>query len=106
MLQKHRSISILGRMEIFNKTNNLLGTMRDDEAEPNSQVSVPTVPGLNPKSLRSAYVMKTYVMPIAIRPSDATLSLSAPSILFDNVVLIQASDFPFALPHLKISTRT
>ena len=41
-------------------------------------VSVPNTPGLNPKSLRSAYEVKAYVLLIAIRPKDGDVKPDGP----------------------------
>ena len=51
----------------FNKRF-LSGTKKDGGAESQSLISAPTILGLNPKSLRSAYHVKAYVLLIATRP--------------------------------------
>ena len=56
----------------------LPGIRSDCRAEPQSQVSVPNVPGLNPKSLNSVYNVKTYGLLIMIRPSVGDVQLGGP----------------------------
>ena len=46
------------------------GITRDGRVEPQSPISVPNIPELNPKFLHSAYVKKAYVLLTVIRPSD------------------------------------
>ena len=50
----------------------LPGTKRDGGTEPQSLYYVPNIPDLNPKFLRSAYVM------IAIHPSDGDVNPGGP----------------------------
>ena len=67
---------------------------RDGRAEPQAPVSVTNIPGLNPKSFRSLYDMKTYIL--LIRPP---LNLAIPLILLGKSRLI-------TLPRLTSITRT
>jgi hypothetical protein len=62
--------SIAGRVGIFNKKRFLSGTRSDGGAELQLLVYVPNIPGLNPKSLHSAYNVNTYVLLIVIGLSN------------------------------------
>ena len=44
----------------------------------NKMLAVPNIPVLNPNSLRSVYDVKTYVVFIAIRPSDRYVKPGGP----------------------------
>ena len=68
----------------FNKRF-LLGTWRLTGAEPQSLVSVTNIPGLNNKSLRSAYDVKAYLPLIAIPPQMGKLSLAVQLVVFERV---------------------
>ena len=54
------------------------GIRRDGGAEPQSLVSVPSLPGLNFNSLGNKYDVKAYVLLIAIRPSDGDVKPDGP----------------------------
>ena len=62
----HAAVSGLIPSKVGNNKKIFPATRRDGGAEPQSLVSVPNIPGLNPKSLRSVYEMKAYVLFIAI----------------------------------------
>ena len=53
--------------------NFLPGIRREGQTNPQSLVSVPNMPGLNPRFLGSGYDVKSYVLLIAIRPSDGNV---------------------------------
>ena len=57
----------------------------DDKAELLPLVSVPNIPGLNPKSLRSANALRAYILLIVIRPSDGDVKPSGPLVLSKRV---------------------
>ena len=54
-----------------------IGVRRDDVAEFELLVSAPNIPGLNPKSLRSASLMDAYGLSIETRLSDTNVNLKA-----------------------------
>jgi hypothetical protein len=93
------SVSILGRIGIPNKKSP--GTRRDDGTDPQLLVSVPNTPGLNPRSLRSAYDVKPYVLLITIC-RIGILSL-VPSLMFlKKSRQMPAPGFPFTPYNLII----
>ena len=76
---------------------------RDGEADPQSLVSVPNIPGLHPKSLCSAYEVKAYVRVLLITSRRiGTLSPATALMLLKKSRLMPATDFPFTFPHLKL----
>ena len=60
------------------------GIIRDGGAELQLLVSVPNIPGLNNKSLRSAFSVKAYVLLTAIRSSDGDVQPGGPLGAFRN----------------------
>ena len=75
----HRAFSdsIPDRIGIFNKEF-LPETRRYVGVEPQSLVSVLNIPGLNSKSLRSAYDVNAYVLSIVIPPSGGDFKPGSP----------------------------
>ena len=67
----------------------------EGRAETQSPVSAQNilVPELNPKPLHSKFVIKRYVLLLAIRPSDEDLNLAALVVLFDKGRLMLATEF-------------
>ena len=63
--------SATGRVGVFNKEF-IPKTRRDGGAELQSLVSVPNIPGVNPKSLYSAYDVIAYVLMITSSMSYGT----------------------------------
>ena len=62
------------------------------------------VPGLNPKSFCSAFIVQAYVLLIAIYPSVRDVKLGCPSVHFDKSRLMPEQSFFFSLPHLIFIT--
>ena len=58
---------------------------RDDGAELQSLVSISNIPDLNPKSLRSGYVMKAYELLTAIHLSDRDVKPGDPLGLIEKI---------------------
>ena len=82
------SASLLGRVGIFNnlKERFLLGNRKEDGAELQSPVYIPNIPGLNPKSLLSAYEVKAYVILSVIHLLDGDVRPGSPLDAFRRVV--------------------
>ena len=57
------------------------------------QLLLQNMPGLNPKSFRSAFVVKSYVLLIAIRLSDGDVKPDGPLVLFNENRLMSAPIF-------------
>ena len=65
------------------------------EAKSQSLVSVPNIPGLNPKSLRSVFDVKANTQLEAILPLDGDVKTGGPLITFEKNRLMLAPGFPF-----------
>ena len=81
-------------------------TRGDGGTVPQSLVSVPNIPGLNPKFLHNAYDVKAYVLLIVILHRMGTLSLVIPLVSFEKSRLIPTPSFPFNHPHLIFFAHT
>ena len=83
------------------------GTRRDGGAETQSLVSVANIPGLNPKSLSSAYGVKKYVLLLAIRSSDGDVKPGGPLVLSKIIVNADTEFFRHSsLPDIHHSRTT
>ena len=93
-----------GRVEIFNKEF-LPETRRDGGAEPQSLVSIPNTSEINPNYLPSGCDLKVCVVWTAIRPTEGTLRLAAPLVLFRKEQANAVTGFSINLssPHIHHS---
>ena len=57
------------------------------------------IPGLNPKSLQSTFVLKAYVLFVQVMCQMGILSLTASLMLFDKSRLMPSLDFSFSFHH-------